>query len=129
MKKVVVFGAGMVAGAHVEYLLNHGFHVTVASRTLSKAQELVKDHPNGRAVAVNSDDRAAMEALIREHDLAVSLLPYAYHPEVAKLCVKHGVHMVTTSYIKQAMADLDQDAKTRASSCSTKSASIRASTT
>ncbi len=44
MKKVVVFGAGMVAGAHVEYLLDHGFEVTVASRTLSKAQELVKGH-------------------------------------------------------------------------------------
>ena len=111
MKKVVVFGAGMVAGAHVEYLLEHGLQVTVASRTLSKAQELVKDHPSGRAVAVNSDDNAAMEAIIRGHDLAVSLLPYAYHPAVAKLCVKHGVHMVTTSYIKQAMADLDADAR------------------
>lgn len=111
MKKVVVFGAGMVAGAHVEYLLDHGFQVTVASRTVSKAQELVKGHPHGRAVAVNSDDHAAMEELIRGHDLAVSLLPYVYHPVVARLCVKHGVHMVTTSYIKQAMADLDQDAK------------------
>ncbi len=111
MKKVVVFGAGMVAGAHVEYLLEHGLQVTVASRTVSKAQELVKDHPNGRAVAVNSDDHAAMEEIIRGHDLAVSLLPYAYHPMVARLCVKHGVHMVTTSYIKQAMMDLDADAK------------------
>ncbi len=111
MKKVVVFGAGMVAGAHVEYLLNHGLQVTVASRTLSKAEELVKGHAQGRALAVNSDDHAAMEQIIRQHDLAVSLLPYAYHPEVAKLCIKHGVHMVTTSYIKQAMADLDQDAR------------------
>lgn len=111
MKKVVVFGAGMVAGAHVEYLLARGLQVTVASRTLSKAEELVKGHPNGRAVAVNSDDTAAMEEIIRQHDLAVSLLPYAYHPKVARLCVKHGVHMVTTSYIKQEMADLDADAK------------------
>ena len=60
---------------------------------------------------MNSDDTAALEASIREHDLAVSLLPYAYHPVVARLCVKHGVHMVTTSYVKQAMADLDAAAK------------------
>ena len=111
MKKVVVFGAGMVAGAHVRYLLDHGIRVTVASRTLRKAQELVLGHPNGTAVAVNSDDEAALEALIREHDLAVSLLPYAYHPVVARLCVKHGTHMVTTSYVKQAMADLDAEAR------------------
>lgn len=110
MKKVVVFGAGMVAGAHVRYLLDHGIQVTVASRTVSKAEELVKGHPNGRAVAVNSDDTAALEALIRRHDLAVSLLPYAYHPVVARLCIKHGVHMVTTSYVKQVMADMAADA-------------------
>ncbi len=108
MKKVLVFGAGMVAGAHVRYLLDQpDFHVTVASRTLSKAQELVKGHPAGAAAAVNSDDEAALEALIRQADLAVSLLPYAYHPVVARLCIKHRVHMVTTSYVKQAMADLD----------------------
>lgn len=112
MKRIVVFGAGMVAGAHVDYLLNvPDFHVTVASRTLSKAQALVGDHPRGRAVQVNSDDEAALEALIAEADLAVSLLPYAYHPTVARLCIKHGVHMVTTSYVKEPMAALDGAAR------------------
>ena len=112
MKHIVVFGAGMVAGAHVDYLLNvPDFHVTVASRTLSKAQALVSDHPRGRAVQVNSDDEAALEALIAEADLAVSLLPYAYHPTVARLCIKHGTHMVTTSYVKEAMAQLDGAAR------------------
>lgn len=112
MKNIVVFGAGMVAGAHVDYLLNvPDFHVTVASRTLSKAQALVKDHPRGRAAQVNSDDEAALEALIAQADLAVSLLPYAYHPTVARLCIRHGVHMVTTSYIKETMAALDDAAR------------------
>ena len=112
MKKVLVFGAGMVAGAHVRYLLAQpDFHVTVASRTVGKAQELVQGHPRGAAVAVNSDDEAALEALISQADLAVSLLPYAYHPVVARLCIKHRVHMVTTSYVKQVMADLDAAAR------------------
>ena len=57
MKKVVVFGAGMVAGAHVEYLLDHGFEVTVASRTLRKAEDLVRGRAHGHAIAVNSDDK------------------------------------------------------------------------
>ena len=112
MKHIVVFGAGMVAGAHVEYLLNvPDFHVTVASRTLPKAQVLVGDHPRGRAVQVNSDDEAGLEALIADADLVVSLLPYVYHPTVARLAVKHGTHMVTTSYVKEAMAHLDEAAR------------------
>ncbi len=112
MKHIVVFGAGMVAGAHVDYLLKvPDFRVTVASRTLSKAQALVGDHPRGQAVQVNSDDERALEALIAEADLAVSLLPYAYHPVVARLCIKHRTHMVTTSYVKEAMAALDGAAR------------------
>ena len=112
MKNIVVFGAGMVAGALVRYLLDQpDFHVTVASRTVSKAEELVAGHSNGRAVAVDSDDPAALEALIRDADLAVSLLPYAYHPVVARLCVANRVHMVTTSYVKPAMAELDAAAR------------------
>ena len=112
MKKVLVLGAGRVAGAHVRYLLNQpDFHVTVASRTLSKAQDIVQDHPRGAARQLDSDDEAALERLISQADLAVSLLPYAYHPVVAKYCVKHRVHMVTTSYVKETMAALDRDAR------------------
>lgn len=112
MKRIVIFGAGMVAGAHVDYLLSQpDFEVTVASRTVSKAEALVKGHPRGRAVQVDSDDPAALEALIKESDLTVSLLPYAYHPVVATLCLKHRVHMVTTSYVKDAMARLDAAAR------------------
>jgi saccharopine dehydrogenase-like NADP-dependent oxidoreductase len=112
MKKVLVLGAGMVAGAHVRYLLQQpDICITVASRTLHKAEEIIQGHPRGAAVALDSDDTAAMEALIREADLVVSLLPWVYHPAVARLCVKRRVHMVTTSYVKEPMAQLDAPAR------------------
>ena len=50
MKKVLVLGAGLVAGPLVNYLLEHGYHVTVASRTLSKAVTLIGGHSNGKAL-------------------------------------------------------------------------------
>ncbi len=113
MASVVVFGAGLVAGAHVRYLLEHGYRVTVASRTVSKAQELVANAANGRAIAFDidneSDDRLA--ELVREHDLAVSLLPYVYHPRIARVCVAQRRHMVTTSYVSQEMRALDGPAR------------------
>jgi len=107
-----VLGAGLVAGAHTRYLLDQpDFHVTVASRTLSKAQAIVKGHPNGEACQLNVKDEAALADLVRQSDLAVSLLPYAYHPLVARLCIEHGKHMVTTSYVQEQMAQLDEAAK------------------
>lgn len=112
MKKVLVLGAGLVSRPHVRYLLDvPDLEVTVASRTLSKAEALVQGHPRGRAIALDVNDQAALEELIRQTDLAVSMLPYVYHPQVAALCVKHKKHMVTTSYVKEAMRALDGPAR------------------
>lgn len=112
MKKILVLGAGLVAGAHVRYLLDQpDFRVTVASRTLSKAQDIIKGHPKGEARQLDVADEAALEDFIRQADLAVSLLPYVYHPTVARLCIKHRKQMVTTSYVKEVMTQLDEAAK------------------
>ena len=112
MKKVLILGAGLVSRPHVRYLLDvPDLKVTVASRTVSKAEALIDGHPRGRALALDVDNEEALEALVRETDLAVSLLPYAYHPVVARLCVKHHKHMVTTSYVKEAMRALDDEAR------------------
>jgi len=112
MRQVLVLGAGLVTRPHVRYLLDvPDFEVTVASRTVSKAESLIDGHPRGRAMALNVTDEAELEDLIRQADLAVSMLPYVYHPTVAKLCVKHGKQMVTTSYVKDEMRALDKPAK------------------
>ena len=112
MKNVVVFGAGLVAKPGIRYLLDKGFKVTVATRTVSKAEAIVDNHSNGKAVAFDiTKDSLEDSSLIQNNDLAISLLPYAYHPEIAKACIKHGKHMATTSYVSDAMKALDEDAK------------------
>jgi saccharopine dehydrogenase (NADP+, L-glutamate forming) len=108
MKKILVLGAGLVTRPHVRYLLEvPNFEVTVASRTVSKAQALINGHPRGKAVSLDVNDEAELEGLIRQADLSVSMLPYVYHPKVAALCLKHRKHMVTTSYVKDEMRALD----------------------
>lgn len=113
MGRVVVFGAGLVAGAHVRYLLEHGCEVTVASRTVSKAHELLAGHPKGQAIAFDiereGDDRLA--EIVAQHDVAVSLLPYVYHARIGRVCVQKRRHMVTTSYVQDAMRALDEPAR------------------
>jgi saccharopine dehydrogenase-like NADP-dependent oxidoreductase len=113
MKRVVVFGAGLVARPLVRYLLDHGLHVTVASRTVSKAERLIAKHPNGRAAAVSADDEAAIGKFVAESDLAVSLLPAPKHPLVARACLDSGRHMVTTSYVGPDMLALDAEARAK----------------
>jgi len=112
VKKILVLGAGLVSRPMVRYLLNvPDFEVVVASRTVSKAQELVGTHERGRALALNVDDDAALGRLVSESDLAVSLLPYTYHVKVAMHCLKYRKPLVTTSYVSDAMRALDAQAK------------------
>jgi saccharopine dehydrogenase-like NADP-dependent oxidoreductase len=112
MKRVVVFGAGLVVRAHVRYLLDQGFHVTVASRTVSKAEDILDGHANGTPMAFDVTVKPEkLEAIIADHDVAVSLLPWQFHPQVARACLNQGKHMVTTSYVKEEMTALDAEAK------------------
>jgi saccharopine dehydrogenase (NADP+, L-glutamate forming) len=110
MKKIVVFGAGLVSRPLVRYLLDHGFEVTVASRTVSKAEALVQGHPNGHAAQLNAKDEQAIRNFVAESDLAISLLPAPMHPRVARACLDLGKHMVTTSYVGPEMKALHDEA-------------------
>ncbi len=112
MKKVLVLGAGLVTRPLVRYLLDQpDFRVTVASRTVSKADALVDGHPNGTTMTLLAEETDKLDKLVSEHDLAISLLPAPLHPVVAELCIKHKKHMVTTSYVSPAMQALDGPAR------------------
>ncbi len=112
MKKVLVLGAGLVSRPLVRYLLDQPeTEVIIASRTVSKAEALIEGHPKGRAVAATVQEKEKLETLVRECDVAISLLPWTYHLQVAELCLQHKTHMVTTSYVSPAMRALDQPAR------------------
>lgn len=111
MKKVLVLGAGLVARPLVRYLLDQGFQVTVASRTVSKAEKLIAGHRGGTATTLLAAETEKLEKLVGEHDLSISLLPAPLHPVVAKFCIKYKKHMVTTSYVSPIMRDLDGGAR------------------
>ncbi len=111
MQNVLVLGAGLVSKPLVEYLLNKGYEVKVASRTVRKAEALIKGHVNGVAEALNVNEDVHLEQLVSACDIAISLLPYTYHVKIANLCLKHKKHLVTTSYVSDAMNALDEDFK------------------
>ena len=109
---ILVLGAGLISKPLVRYLLEQkGFFVTMASRTVSKAEKIIKNSPNGRAISLDISNGILLENLISQSDVIVSLLPYTYHVKVANYCIKHKKHLVTTSYVSEDMKALDKKAK------------------
>jgi saccharopine dehydrogenase (NADP+, L-glutamate forming) len=112
MNKVLILGAGLVAKPLVRYLLDQpDFKVEVASRTVSKAVKLIDNHPDGEAKELNLKDEEGLKKEVADSDLVISMVPYGFHPKVAKYCIDFCKHMVTTSYVSEVMQNLDEQAK------------------
>lgn len=112
MNKVLILGAGMVAKPMVEYLLQNRINVMVASPMKDRADEMIKGNLLGRSLDWSMDDTETLDNLISEYDVTVSLLPYKFHTDVAKICLKNKKSLVTTSYVQPGIKALESDAKT-----------------
>ncbi|KAM3870191.1 alpha-aminoadipic semialdehyde synthase, mitochondrial [Diretmus argenteus] len=110
MKRVLLLGSGYVSGPVIEYLTRDpGTQVTVASVMLKQAEELAATYPNTIPVMLNvTSQEGHLDSLVKEHELVISMLPYGFHPLIAKQCIKRKVNMVTASYLSPALKELQQ---------------------
>ena len=111
-KKILLLGSGFVARPAAEYLARRPEnHLTVACRTLEKAQKLAEGLSNSTATSLDVNATDALEAAVADHDLVISLIPYTYHADIIKAAIKGKTHVVTTSYVSPSMVELDEEAK------------------
>ncbi len=114
MKRILILGAGLVAGPLVRYFLERpDYAVTVADVDSTRAQKLTAGHPRGEAKPLAIEDRKALSDEVGRADLVVSMVPYTFHPKVAEVCVDFGKDMVTASYVSPAMRALDGPARAK----------------
>ncbi|KAM4733473.1 alpha-aminoadipic semialdehyde synthase, mitochondrial [Anableps anableps] len=108
MKRVLLLGSGYVSGPVVEYLTrDERTQVTVASVLLKQAEELAAKYPNTIPIMLDaSSQEGHLASLVKDHDLVISMLPYSFHPTIAKHCIRRKVNMVTASYLSPAMKEL-----------------------
>jgi saccharopine dehydrogenase (NADP+, L-glutamate forming) len=111
MNKVLILGAGLVAKPMIEYLLQNRISVMVASPMKDRADEMINRNPLGKSLDWSMDDTETLNNLVSEYDITVSLLPYKFHTEVARICLKNRRPLVTTSYVQPGIKSLDYEAK------------------
>ena len=115
MRKILIIGAGKSASTLIKYLLDksssENLHLTIADLSLEMALTKTKNHPNATAIAFDILDKVQRQAEIQKSDIVISMLPAHLHIDAAKDCVLFKKHLVTASYISDAMQALDHDAK------------------
>ena len=116
MRKILILGAGRSASSLISYLLkrssDQNLAITVADRNINFAQEAIGGSGDRkRAVALDAGNSEARKALIKGHDLVISMLPASMHMEVVKDCIDLKIHVTTPSYVPDEMWELDQAAR------------------
>jgi saccharopine dehydrogenase-like NADP-dependent oxidoreductase len=115
MRNILVIGAGKSASTLIQYLLNksdaENLHLTIGDLSLELAERKTHNHKNATAIAIDIFDEIQRKSEIQKADIVISMLPAHLHIEVAKDCILYKKHMVTASYISDAMQELDAAAK------------------
>ncbi|WP_281337022.1 saccharopine dehydrogenase family protein [Flavobacterium eburneipallidum] len=115
MRTILIIGAGRSASSLIQYLLNksdeENLHLIIGDLSLASAQKKTNNHPNATAIALDIFEKNQRQMLIQKADIVISMLPAHLHIEVARDCIVHKKHLVTASYISDAMQDLDILAK------------------
>ncbi len=115
MRNILIIGAGRSASSLIKYLLNkstqENLHLTIGDLSVALAQRKTNNHPNATAIALDIFDENQRKKEIEKADIVISMLPAHLHIEVARDCIVYKKHMVTASYISDAMQELDAAAK------------------
>ena len=115
MRTILIIGAGRSASSLIQYLLNksvtENLHLVIGDLSLNLAQKKTNNHPNATAIALDIFDENQRKKAKQIADIVISMLPAHLHIEIAKDCVIYKKHLVTASYVSDAMKELDAAAK------------------
>jgi saccharopine dehydrogenase-like NADP-dependent oxidoreductase len=115
MRTILIIGAGRSASSLIQYLLSKSvseeLHLIIGDLSLALAEKKTNKHPNATAVALNIFDENQRKTTIQKSNIVISMLPAHLHIEVARDCIAFKKHLVTASYISDAMQELDEAAK------------------
>ena len=115
MKKILVIGAGRSSSSLIRYLtellVSNNWHLRIADRDLDLAKEKINGAANAEAIAFNALKSEERIPNLEWADIVVSMLPAAFHLDIAKDCVLLKKNLITPSYITSEMKALEEDCK------------------
>ena len=116
MRSILILGAGRSASSLIRYLIQHAAEqqwcITVGERDIAHARKMVSAGSDlAEAVEIDATNAEARSALIGRHDLVVSMLPAFMHMDVLKDCLRLKKHVITPSYVPDALWPMDAEFK------------------
>ncbi len=114
MKNIFIIGAGLSASSMIRYLITHSekenWFIKVVDQNLELAKSKIGNCKNAEALSFNALNSEERRPFIEWADIVISMLPAAFHIEVAKDCIELKTNLITPSYISEEMKSLHEKA-------------------
>ncbi len=118
MAKILILGAGRSSTSLIQYLSQnkdqYQWSITIGEINVEMAKGKFPDIP---VIQFTIEDHEPAKELIQEHDLIISMLPAHLHIKVAEICADLGKHLLTASYLKDDIKDLDEKFRSKGALC------------
>jgi len=114
MQTVLIAGAGKSSAYLIDYMLQNAkqkWKVVVMDANAEMIAEKLGGHPKGEAAVIDIHNESDRQALVKQADIVLSLMPHNLHYLLAQDCVKFGKNLITSSYVNEEIAALNQAAK------------------
>ncbi|MBK0402109.1 saccharopine dehydrogenase NADP-binding domain-containing protein [Adhaeribacter sp. BT258] len=115
MKHILLLGAGRSASVLIAYLLQnsleHNWTLTIGDISVTHLDETLVGRDYANAVIFDVFDEEQRTSEVAKADLVISLLPAAFHIQVALECLKQHKNMITASYVSPEIQALHEQAE------------------
>ncbi|MFS4494239.1 saccharopine dehydrogenase family protein [Maribacter sp. 2308TA10-17] len=117
MRKILVVGAGKSTSYLIDYFLEkavpENLHLTIGDINPDAIPSEIKDHEACTVLHLDVFQDDERQKAIKVCDIVVSMLPARMHMKVAEDCIAFEKHLVTASYVSEAIKTLDEQAKSK----------------
>jgi saccharopine dehydrogenase-like NADP-dependent oxidoreductase len=115
MRTILIVGAGRSSSSLIQYLLDksdvENLHLVICDLSIASAQNKTRNHPNATPISLDVFNEIQRKNIVQKSDIVISMLPAHLHIEVARDCLEYKKHLVTASYVSEAIQELDALAK------------------
>ncbi|WP_276168218.1 saccharopine dehydrogenase family protein [Zobellia alginiliquefaciens] len=114
-RNILVIGAGKSTSYLLDYFLDKSeeeeLHLTIGDLNPDTISQSISNHRNCTVFELNIQNEVARQQAIAESDIVVSMLPAFLHIKIAADCIALSKHLVTASYVSDALKKLDPQAQ------------------
>ncbi|NNF19868.1 MAG: saccharopine dehydrogenase [Flavobacteriaceae bacterium] len=116
-RNILVVGAGKSTSHLLDYFIDKAeekdLHITIGDLNPDQIPQEFRSNSSCTVITLDIFKEEERKKTVKDADIVVSMLPAHLHINIAKDCLAYDKHLVTASYVSDALQELDEQVKAK----------------